>query len=441
MMKSINKSKHIVFIALLFMLVLPQWLSPSFLSSENDFAAGIGDLILIVIGTLLLFGYFKKSGFKIIVANGDSKIILLIFALLIPSYIVDLVFGISIITIIANIVKFSEPLVVYFFLINYFGKEKIHVIETWLLIINVLINAIAIIQIINPVLYTYIVHSTTTSAASSYVDTFMYGRVASTLMNPGTFAWYLTVMIPFTLHCIITKGKGYLKTFTITIFISNIVLLIYTLSRTQWIALIGEIVVFLLVSRKSAGKKINGKWIIMFVLLAIIAFVLYREFSEVIYRRINLVNVDKYYNVMGFTVGYSGAFRFEAFKAGVFALRKYWLFGAGHSHIIQAIHEAMISSGTPSTFISSSPSLHNQFLNFILRCGIPIGIFIIINCFKLFNRFIKNKKINILASTLFIGVVISCMTGEILSSARILCILFAIFAYIRIFNSDSLEAI
>lgn len=428
----LTSPKSVVFIALVFTMVFPQWLAPKIGSGNISFSWGLGDIIILAVGLMIFIGYGIECRTISKAKDYDNYYILLFFILLIPSRFIDLVSGVGPLLVVGNLFKDLEPFILFFAVYKWFkGNDKFK-IAYWLLAINILINIVAVIQITNPTLYSLIIHNTTSADTASYIDTFMFGRVASTLMNPGTFAWYLTIMTPFLIFQFLKKEVKIRMAFLI-VCIWDVILLIFTLSRTQWLALLAEGVVLFVYLLKTAKRKSNMLRVTIFIAVIIgLGIYVMNEYGTIIYRRINLVNVENLYQYGKFTLGYSMAFRIEALKAGIYALKSNWLFGAGQSNIISVLHQAMIDSGTSLSFISSSPSLHNQVLNYVLRCGVPLGVLVIRCWIRLYRHYVKNQSIRLLINMLFVGLLVSGLTGEILNSARILSIVFIIFAYCKV---------
>jgi len=394
------------------------------------FSWGVADVVLIIVGLYLLFTSSIVT--KKIEKESIEYSIIFIYLIQIVSFLIDIAFGVSIPFVIANLIKYIEPLIFYVIIKKYYKGSGAE-LRNGILIICVIVNIVGIIQIVNPELYYRIISSSINSEGTvDYISTFMYGRVASTLLNPGTYAWFLIVVIPLQIYCITEVDSLLKKIFHIIITFSSIVMLILTQSRTQWIALGIMAIVYLGITIKTGNKK---RITIILGYLLLIAYIISEIYGEKIVSRLLGFNANNDYNYFGLPMGFSMAARINFFRAGINAIKDNTLIGVGYCNISNILGSYVSRMDISNIFKIQNPTIHNQYLSLMLQTGIPIFCVILYLYYKIIKIININSKQDAFGTYLllvFVGIIVSSFTGDILYSSRISSMLLILIAALEI---------
>lgn len=381
------------------------------------FSWGIADVVLIAFAI-----YFILS--SSIMTKGLHKYtikyyLFIIYFVQLFSFVIDIAYGNSPIFVIGNLMKYIQPIIFYELITRYFKEDAIELYHI-LVVICFIANIVGIIQILSPEFYhKFISASVYYEESVDYVETFMYARVASTMLNPGTYAWFLIVTIPIQLYSIAKSSSFWWKIFCSIVMISSIVMLIFTQSRTQWIAIIAMLTFYIIKISKAERTR---NTILLLLLLSILFIVIRRLFGEQIFRRLILTNRSGQYTYLGISIGYSLAARLNYMKAASRAILNNILIGAGYCNISNVLGNFVGDMPISDMFKISNPTVHNQYLSLILQTGIPLASVIFYSYYKMIqlinieSRIIKSSIYMIM---MFIGIIISGFAGDILYSSRI----------------------
>jgi hypothetical protein len=401
---------------------------------SDRFSLGVADVALIGIGLYLLFTS------KILTRKINRKSIeysmLVIYFVQILSFIIDIAYGESFPFVVGNLVKYIEPIIFYEIIKKYYagsGAELRHAI----VIVCFIVNIIGLIQIVNPELYYKFISSSINSEETvDYISTFMYGRIASTMLNPGTYAWFLITTIPLELYSITEVNSFFRKFFYFIVILSSIAMLILTQSRTQWVAL-GIMAMFYIGKTIMAGNKKHIATIIIYLL--ILAYIINSFYGDRIIKRLIGINVNGDYNYFGITIGFSLAARINYFRAALDAIKDNAIIGVGYCNISNVLGIYVSKMNISDIFKISNPTIHNQYLSIILQTGVPISCIIFYSYYRIIkyiNIESKQNDFGMYLLMIFIGIIISSFMGDILYSSRISSMLAILIAT---FEADNLS--
>jgi hypothetical protein len=395
---------------------------------SNKFSWGVADVALIGIGLYLLFTSLTLT--KKVNQKSIEYCMLMIYFIQIFSFIIDIAYGESFYFVVGNLMKYIEPIIFYELIKQYYkgsGAELRYAI----VMICFIVNIIGVIQIVNPELYYKLISSSINSEETvDYISTFMYGRIASTMLNPGTYAWFLIITIPLELYSITEADSLFWKFICFILILSSIVMLILTQSRTQWVAL-AIMAIFYIGKIIKAGNK--NRTILIMIYLLILVYIIKNIYGEQIVKRFIGLNVNGDYNYFGIPMGFSLAARINYLRAGVSAIKSNAVIGVGYCNISNVLGIYVDKMNISDIFKIANPTIHNQYLSTILQTGVPISCIIFYLYYmiiKYINIESRQNAFGMYLSMIFIGVVISSFTGDILYSSRIssmLAILIATF--------------
>jgi len=207
-------------------------------------------------------------------------------------------------------------------------------------------------------------------------------------------------------------------------------MLILTQSRTQWVALAIMAMFYIGKMIKSGNKK---QAILMMIYLLILVYIKNNIYGEQIVKRFIGLNVNGDYNYFGIPMGFSLAARINYLRAGVSAIKSNAVIGVGYCNISNVLGIYVDKMNISDIFKIANPTIHNQYLSTILQTGVPISCFIFYLYYmiiKYINIESRQNAFGMYLGMIFIGVIISSFTGDILYSSRIsslLAILIATF--------------
>ena len=174
----------------------------------------------------------------------------------------------------------------------------------------------------------------------------MPGRVFSTFGNPNNYAEYLMMFLPFCFVRMAQVKKPLLKVSGFASFILPLTALLFTYSRSGWIAFAIAVLVFILMY--------NKKLLIPLVVLAVVALPLLPQ--SVLNRILTIGNM----------ADTSSSYRFVIWEGTLEMLKKYWFTGIGLGP--EAFR--LIYPGYALPRAITAPHSHMLFMEILIEMGI-----------------------------------------------------------------------
>lgn len=277
-----------------------------------------------------------------------------------------------------------------FQMFNSLDINSIKKINKLIFAVSIIVFAIGIIQYLNPGF----------SIPSKWVDANEYNlskRIYSTFFNPNVFGYYTSFIILLTCENLDLKKIN----FDWAVFVSGVLCLILTFSRTAWISLIISLIV---------ASFFNKKYL-KYAIIILIS----------IYALDTLLGIGRI-NPVKAVEDSSFLYRLEVWKASIEIIKDNFISGIGFGTLFK--HVADYSS-VVSTKIEHSHNLYIQVFTETGILGFSIFLLLLFNVLKTFRSklFKDNNKIWISAFAVFFMTMIHGLVDSVPLTPQILMIL------------------